>query len=219
MSMSQAYGVRDDEESLRTIHRALGLGVTFFDTADAYGQGANERLVARGLGARRADVVLASKCGIIRQPDGTNGVNGRPEYIQAACDASLARLGTDVIDLYYLHRVDPDVPIEESIGAMVELVKEGKIRYVGLSEAAPSTIRRACAVHPITALQSEYALWFREPERTVIPVCRELASASCRFAHSAAASSPARSPVSTRCRKTTSAAAFRGSRASISSTT
>lgn len=174
MGMSQAYGVRDDEESIRTIHRALDLGVTLFDTADVYGKGANEELVRRGLGTRRREVVLATKCGLLPGPGGPIEVNGSPAHITAACDASLARLGTDVIDLYYLHRVDPAVPIEESVGALAGLVAAGKVRCLGLSEAAPATIRRAHAVHPIAAVQSEYSLWFREPEETVIPVCREL---------------------------------------------
>lgn len=175
MGMSQAYGVRDDEESIRTLHHALDLGVTFFDTADVYGQGANERLVGRGLGARRTEITLATKCGLAPGSDGRPiAVNGTPAHIATACDASLSRLGTDVIDLYYLHRVDPDVPIEDSVGAMADLVRVGKARYIGLSEAAPATIRRAHAVHPITALQSEYSLWFRDSESTVLPVCREL---------------------------------------------
>jgi aryl-alcohol dehydrogenase-like predicted oxidoreductase len=172
MGMSQAYGTPDDEESIRTIHHALDLGVTLFDTADVYGQGANERLVARALGPRRRDVVLATKCGIVPGPP--LGVNGSPEYIRAACDASLARLNTDVIDLYYLHRVDPATPIEESVGAMAELVRDGKVRFLGLSEASAASIRRAHGVHPITAVQSEYSLWFREPEASVLPACRAL---------------------------------------------
>lgn len=175
MGMSQSYGVRDDEESIRTIHRALELGVTLLDTADIYGNGANERLVGRALAGRRADVVLATKCGIVPGPPGTPlAVDGTPDHIQAACDASLARLGTDVIDLYYLHRVDPNVGIEESIGAMAGLVREGKVRFIGLSEASAATVRRASREHPVAALQSEYSLWFREPESTVIPICREL---------------------------------------------
>jgi aryl-alcohol dehydrogenase-like predicted oxidoreductase len=172
MGMSQSYGVRNEEESIRTIHRALDLGVTFFDTADVYGGGDNERLVARGLGERRRDVVLATKCGVLVGPP--MDVNGSPDYIRTACDASLRRLGTDVIDLYYLHRVDPATPIEESVGAMASLVRAGKVRFLGLSEAAPSNIRRAHAVHPIAAVQSEYSLWFREPEDAVLPACREL---------------------------------------------
>jgi aryl-alcohol dehydrogenase-like predicted oxidoreductase len=176
MGMSQAYSPpTDDSESIRTIHRALDLGVTFFDTADAYGQGVNERLVGSALGARRRDVVLATKCGIVSGSDGQpTGVDGSPAHVRAACAASLERLGTDVIDLYYLHRVDPTVPVEDSMGAMAALVEEGKVRYVGLSEVAPETLRRAHAVHPITALQSEYSLWVREPEAEVLPACREL---------------------------------------------
>ena len=183
MGMSHAYGPPDDDaESIRTIHRALDLGVTLFDTADAYGEGANERLVGKALGGRRQDVVLATKCGIVPGPSGqTTGVDGSPAHIREACDASLGRLGTDVIDLYYLHRVDPAVPVEDSMGAMAELVRAGKVRYVGLSEVAPATLRRAHAVHPVTALQSEYSLWLREPEREVLPACRELGIAFVPF--------------------------------------
>jgi aryl-alcohol dehydrogenase-like predicted oxidoreductase len=182
MGMSQAYGVRDDEESIRTIQHALDQGITFFDTADIYGQGANERLLARGLGERRADVVLATKCGIVPGQGGALlSVNGTRDHIEAACDASLARLNADVIDLYYLHRVDPNVAIEESVGTMADLVQEGKVRYIGLSEAAPATVRRAHRVHPIAALQSEYSLWFRDPESMVLPVCRELGIAFVPF--------------------------------------
>ena len=175
MSMSQSYGARDDEQSIRTIHRALDLGVTFFDTAAIYGQGHNETLVGRALGGRRETVVLATKCGIVPAVPGPGiEANGAPTEIIASCDASLKRLGTEVIDLFYLHRVDPKVPIEESVGAMASLVREGKVRHLGLSEAAPSTIRRAHKVHPIAALQSEYSLWFRDPENDILPVCREL---------------------------------------------
>ena len=175
MGMSQAYGPRDDEESRRTLQRALDLGITFFDTADAYGDGANERLVGEALRGHRASVVLATKFGILRDATGTpRGVDGSPAYAREACDRSLERLGVEQIDLYYLHRVDAKVPIEDSVGAMAELVREGKVRYLGLSEAAPDTIRRAHAVHPITALQSEYSLWNREPEHDVLPICREL---------------------------------------------
>ena len=175
MGMSHAYSPpEDDVESTRTMHRALELGVTFFDTADAYARGANERLVGKALGARRREVVLASKCGIIPAADGGQRIDGTPAHIREACEASLQRLGTDVIDLYYLHRVDPQVPIEDSVGAMARLVGEGKVRYLGLSEVGPSTLRRAHAVHAITALQSEYSLWVREPEETVLPACREL---------------------------------------------
>ena len=175
MGMSQSYGVPDDEESIRTIHRAIDLGVTFLDTADVYGRGANEELVGRALRGRRRDVVLATKCGIVSTPGAAVGdVNGRPDYIKACCDASLTRLGTDVIDLYYLHRIDQRTPIEESVGGLSDLVRAGKVRYIGLSEAAPATLRRGHQVHPIAALQSEYSLWMREPETTVLPVCRDL---------------------------------------------
>jgi aryl-alcohol dehydrogenase-like predicted oxidoreductase len=175
MSMSQSYGAPDDDESIRTIHRALELGITFFDTAAVYGNGHNERLVGRALGPRRRDVVLATKCGIYPLTPGPGiSADGSPATIWKSCDESLQRLGTNVIDLYYLHRVDPKTPIEESVGAMAALVRDGKVRFIGLSEAAPATIRRAQKVHPIAALQSEYSLWFREPESTVIPVCREL---------------------------------------------
>ena len=175
MGMSQGYGAGDDEESIRTLHRAVDLGVTFFDTAAAYAVGVNEQLVGRGLRDRRDATVLATKCGIVRGPAGSiAGLDGSPKHVKESCDASLKRLGTDVIDLFYLHRVDPDTPIEESVGAMADLVAAGKIRYIGLSEAAPTTIRRAHAVHPIAALQSEYSLWWREPETHVLPICREL---------------------------------------------
>src|SRR6266851_3744066 len=175
MGMSQSYGQPDDEESIRTLHRALDLGVTLIDTADAYGKGANETLVGQAIGERRRDVVVASKFGLVPGPSGpATEVDARPERVITCCDASLRRLGVDVIDLYYLHRVDPNVPVEDSVGAMAELVHEGKVRFLGLSEAGPATLRRACRTHPIAALQSEYSLWTREPERTVVPVCREL---------------------------------------------
>jgi aryl-alcohol dehydrogenase-like predicted oxidoreductase len=175
MGMSQSYGPPDDEESVRTIQRALDLGVTLIDTADAYGKGANERLVGRAIAGRRRDVVLATKFGIVPNASGpATDVDARPERVHACCEASLERLGIDVIDLYYLHRVDPNVPIEETVGAMADLVREGKVRFLGLSEAGPDTIRRAHATHPIAALQSEYSLWTREPEDRVLPVCREL---------------------------------------------
>jgi aryl-alcohol dehydrogenase-like predicted oxidoreductase len=176
MGMSQSYGVPDDEESIRTIHRAIDLGVTLIDTADAYGQGANERLVGRAIRDRRDKVVLATKFGLLPTPPGTTavGVDARPERVRASCDASLSRLGIETIDLYYLHRVDPNVPIEDTVGAMAELVSQGKVRFLGLSEAGARSVRRAHATHPITALQSEYSLWTREPEQTVFPVCREL---------------------------------------------
>ena len=175
MGMSQSYGPPDDEECLRTIHRAIDLGVALIDTADAYGSGGNEQLVGRALRGRRADVVLATKFGIVPNASGpATDVDARPERVRGCCEASLKRLDIDVIDLYYLHRIDPKVPIEETVGAMAELVREGKVRFLGLSEAGPDSIRRAHATHPIAALQSEYSLWTREPEARVLPVCREL---------------------------------------------
>jgi len=176
MGMSEFYAGRDDEESIRTIHRALDLGVTFLDTADMYGPFTNEILVGRAIRDRRASVVLATKFGNVRDAAGAfMGVNGSPEYVRQCCDASLKRLGIDVIDLYYQHRVDLNVPIEETIGAMAELVRVGKVRYLGMSEAAPGTLRRAAAVHSIAALQSEYSLWTRDVENNgVLSTCREL---------------------------------------------
>ncbi|SHJ00150.1 Predicted oxidoreductase [Aureimonas altamirensis DSM 21988] len=175
MGMSEFYGTSDDAESIATIHRALDLGVTFLDTADMYGVGRNEELVGRALRGRRNEVVLATKFGNVRGPAGERlGIDGRPDYVKAACDASLKRLGVEVIDLYYQHRVDPNVPIEETVGAMGRLVEQGKVRYLGLSEAAPQTIRRAHAEHPIAALQTEYSLWSREPEHEILPLLREL---------------------------------------------
>jgi aryl-alcohol dehydrogenase-like predicted oxidoreductase len=174
MGMSEFYGTSDEAESIATIHRALELGVTLLDTSDMYGSGANERLVGRAIADRRDQVVLATKFGIVRDPDEGPGINGRPEYVVKACDASLRRLGVDHIDLYYQHRVDPDVPIEETVGAMASLIAAGKVRFPGLSEASPQTIRRARAVHPIAALQSEYSLWTRDPEDEVIPTLRDL---------------------------------------------
>lgn len=175
MGMSDFYGGRDEREAIRTLHRALDLGITLFDTADVYGLGANEELVAKALHPVRSRVILATKFGNVRAPDGTPlGVNGRPEYVTAACDRSLSRLKTDTIDLYYQHRVDPQVPIEETVGAMKRLVEAGKVRHLGLSEAAADTIRRAHRVHPITAVQTEYSLWTRDVEAEILPVCREL---------------------------------------------
>jgi aryl-alcohol dehydrogenase-like predicted oxidoreductase len=175
MGMSEFYGTADEGEAIATIHRAIELGVTFLDTADMYGPFTNERLVGRAIADRREKVVLATKFGNERNEDGSwIGINGRPEYVHKACDASLERLGTDYIDLYYQHRVDLDTPIEETVGAMKELVDAGKVRHLGLSEAGATTIRRANAVHPITALQSEYSLWTRDPEDEILPTVREL---------------------------------------------
>jgi len=174
MGMSEFYGPSDEAEAVATIRRALELGIDFLDTADMYGRGANEELVGRAIRGRRDAVVLATKFGNVRHDDGSREVRGDPDYVRQACDASLRRLGVDHVDLYYQHRVDRRVPIEETVGAMAELVTAGKVRYLGLSEASPQTIRRAHAVHPISALQSEYSLWTRDPESGPLPTCREL---------------------------------------------
>ena len=175
MGMSEFYGTADEPEAIATIQRALELGVTLLDTADMYGVGHNEELVGKAIKDHRDQVIVATKFGNVRGSDGSfQGVNGKPDYVRSACEASLKRLGVEVIDLYYQHRVDPNTPIEETVGAMAALVQEGKVRYLGLSEAAPATIRRAHAVHPISALQTEYSLWSRDPETEILPTCREL---------------------------------------------
>ena len=175
MGMSEFYGSFDESESINTLHKAIDLGVNFFDTADMYGWGANERLLGKAFKGRWAEVILATKFAVMRGPNGEFlGLNGKPEYIRQACDKSLLNLGVDTIDLYYMHRQDPKVEIEEIVGAMSELVKQGKVKYLGLSEVDAKTLRRAHAVHPITALQSEYSLWSREPEKEIFDVCKEL---------------------------------------------
>ncbi len=175
MGMSEFYGLHDDNESIKVIHHALELGINFLDTADMYGVGKNEELVGKAIRDRRDKVILATKFGNVRGKDGSFlGVNGKPEYVKSCCDTSLKRLGVDVIDLYYQHRVDPNTPIEDTIGAMTELVKQGKVKYLGMSEASPQTLRRAQKIHPISALQTEYSLWSRDPEKEILSTCRGL---------------------------------------------
>ncbi len=174
MSMTPIYGDPDPASAIATIHRAAELGIDFIDTSDAYGHGKNEELVAKAIAGRRDRYVIATKFGNLRRPDGSATVDGRPEYVRQACDASLKRLGIETIDLYYIHRIDPTVPIEDTVGAMAELVRAGKVRHIGLSEAGPRTLRRAHATHPVAALQNEYSLWTRDVEAEMLPLCKEL---------------------------------------------